>query len=110
MSWHGQLHFVAGAIGFTGLIATCFIFTNRFRSLGQTGWSISSLITGIVFLAGFMGVASGAKGVAIVFFWLAVVLSFAWLSGMFYHFQTTRDSGDGHSISLPSVQLPSARP
>ena len=93
MSWHGQLHFVAGAIGFTGLIASCFIFANRFRSAGERCWSIYSLITGIVFLAGFMGVASGAKGIAIVFFSLAVVLSFTWLSGIFHHFQATRDSG-----------------
>jgi len=93
MSWHGQLHFVAGAIGFTGLIASCFIFANRFRILGQIGWSIYSLFTGIVFLAGFMGVASGAKGFAIVFFSLAVVVSFAWLSGIFYHFRSKGKSG-----------------
>jgi hypothetical membrane protein len=92
MSWHGQMHFVAGGLGFTGLIVSCFIFANRFRKLGRNGWWIYSLITGIVFLAGFMGVASGAKGAAIVFFSLAVVLSFTWLSGVFQHVRSQAEA------------------
>ena len=92
MSWHGQMHFVAGGLGFAGLIASCFIFAIRFRIFGRTGWSTYSLITGIVFLAGFMGVASGAKGVAIILFSLAVVLSFAWLSGVFQHVRSQENS------------------
>ena len=94
MSWHGQMHFVAGAVGFTGLIASCFIFSNRFRALGQTGWSLYSLITGIVFLTAFLGVASGSRGLAILYFSLAVVLSFVWLSGIFRHF-----AGSGSATS-----------
>jgi hypothetical membrane protein len=92
MSWHGQMHFVAGGIGFTGLIASCFICASRYRTFGHTGWSIYSLITGVFFLGGFTGVASGAKGIAIVLFSLAVVESFAWLSSVFQHIRSQGNS------------------
>lgn len=79
ISTHGILHFVFGAIGFAGLIASCLIFARRFNDLGQRGWSMFSLATGLLFLAAFIGIASGAQGLVVPFA-LAVVLSFAWLS------------------------------
>jgi len=93
MSWHGQMHFVAGAVGFTGLIVGSFVLANRFRSLDQMGWSVYSLVTGVIFLSGFLGVASGAKGTAIIFFSLAVAQSFAWLSAVFHHLRSGTNSG-----------------
>lgn len=75
----GILHFVFGAIGFAGLIASCLIFARRFATLGRRDWSMFSLATGVLFLAAFLGIASGAQGMVIPFA-LAVVLSFAWLS------------------------------
>ena len=83
ITWHGGMHFLAGTVGFAGLIATCFIFAGCFRALGQTGWAAYSLITGVFFLAAFMGVASGGAGPTILCFAGAVVLSFVWLSGVF---------------------------
>jgi hypothetical membrane protein len=83
ISWHGEMHFVTGTIGFIGLIASCFIFAARFRILGQSGWAVYSLATGTVFLAAFLAIASGAKGPMTVCFAAAVVLSFVWLSGVF---------------------------
>jgi hypothetical protein len=75
----GILHFVFGAIGFAGLTASCLIFARRFAALGRRDWSMFSLATGVLFLAAFLGIASGAQRMVIPFA-LAVVLSFAWLS------------------------------
>ncbi len=48
MSGHAIVHYVAFAIIFIPLIAACFVFFRRFRALGQHGWSIYSVATGIV--------------------------------------------------------------
>lgn len=81
ISWHGIVHLAAGGVGFLCFIAACFVFTRRFGSLGQRGWAIFSAVTGIVFLAGFAGIASGSAGpVTTLPFVGAVVLSFVWLS------------------------------
>jgi uncharacterized protein DUF998 len=81
ISWHALLHFVTAAIAFIGLIAACFVFARRFASLQQRGWAIYSLLTGILFLGAFIGIASGAKQSALVLaFWGAVIIGWAWLS------------------------------
>ena len=80
ISWHGLLHFVVGTIGFIGFIAACFIFARRFKSLQNLGWAWYTLITGILFLASFVGIASGSQGPFSVFFAIAVVLGFIWIS------------------------------
>ncbi len=82
VSWHGLLHFVVGTIGFIGFIAACFIFARRFRSHQNLGWAWYSLITGILFLASFVGIASGSKGPFSIVFALAVVLGFTWISAL----------------------------
>jgi hypothetical protein len=90
MTWHGKMHFAAGTVGFIGLIASCFIFTYRFLAPRKIGWAFYSLITGVVFLTAFAGVASGSKGPAVIYFSGAVILSFLWLSAIFHHFQSTK--------------------
>jgi hypothetical membrane protein len=80
ISWHGMLHLIAGTIGFSGFIAVCFIFARRFQRLQQPGWAWYSLITGILFLVSFVGIASGSKGPVSAFFAIAVVLGFTWIS------------------------------
>jgi uncharacterized protein DUF998 len=87
ISWHGMLHFIVGAIGFMGFIAACFIFTRRFRFLQQPGWAWYSLITGMLFLVSFIGIASGSKGAVSVFFAMAVMLGFAWISALLSRLQ-----------------------
>ena len=82
ISWHGMLHFIVGTIGFIGFIAACFIFARRFKSLQKPGWAWYSLITGILFLASFVGIASGSKGPFSIVFALAVVLGFTWISAL----------------------------
>jgi hypothetical protein len=80
MSWHGLVHFAAGGIGFACFIAACLVFARRFAGLGQRGLAAFSAITGVVFLAGFVGIASGSAGpVTTLPFVAAVVLSFIWL-------------------------------
>jgi hypothetical protein len=58
-SWHGIGHFVAGGVGLLSLIAGCVVFARRFASQGERGWAAYSLATEVVFLAGFVGIASG---------------------------------------------------
>lgn len=81
VSWHGMAHFAAGGIGFLCFIAACLVFARRFAGLAQRGWAVFSAVTGVVFLAGFVGIASGSAGpVTTLPFVAAVVLSFAWLT------------------------------
>jgi hypothetical membrane protein len=82
ISWHGMLHLIVGTIGFIGFISACFIFARRFRSLQKPGWAWYSLITGILFLVSFVGIASGSKGPVSAFFAIAVVLGFTWISAL----------------------------
>ena len=80
VSWHGLVHFAAGGVGFLCFIAACFVFARRFSGLRERGWSVFSMVTGVVFLAGFVGIASGSAGpVTTLPFVAAVVLSFVWL-------------------------------
>ena len=81
ISWHGLMHFVAGGIGFLGLIAACFVFARRFASLNQRGWAAYSLATGVIFFAAFFGIASGSKGAGVsLAFAGAVVIAWVWIS------------------------------
>jgi Protein of unknown function (DUF998) len=86
ISGHGLMHFATGGTGFLGLIAACFVFARRFAALRQRGWPVFSTVTGVVFLAGFLGIASGSGGGWTLFgFWIAVVLAWAWLSALSLH-------------------------
>jgi hypothetical protein len=86
ISWHGLLHFVCGGIGFLGLIGACLVFSRRFAGLRQPRWAAYSAATGVLFLAAFVGIASGAQqGPATLTFVnlafsVAVVLGWAWIT------------------------------
>jgi hypothetical protein len=88
ISWHGMMHFVVGAIGFAGFIAACFILARRHAALHRRAWSNFSWITGVLFLASFVGIASGSKGPFSLIFALAVVLGFSWLSVVFWQLRS----------------------
>jgi hypothetical protein len=80
VSWHGMMHFVTSGIGFLSFIVACFVFARRFFSLQQRGWAVYSMITGILFLASFVGIASGSgQSWTILGFWVGMVLVWAWL-------------------------------
>ena len=81
VSWHGNLHFISAAIAFLAFIVACFVFARRFSARGQTGWARFSAITGVLFVAAFLGVATGSSSPGIVVsFGLAVVLAFTWIT------------------------------
>lgn len=72
-----------GGIGFLALIAACFVVAGRFFALRQPGWAVYSVITGVIFLLGFFGIASGSgNSLTILGFWIALILAFIWLSIM----------------------------
>ena len=81
VSWHGNLHFLTGAVAFIALIAACVIFSRLFGRSGQPRRAQWSLFTGLAFTAAFVGIATGSSSAAVVIaFEIAVVLSFAWLT------------------------------
>ncbi|TMC25821.1 MAG: DUF998 domain-containing protein [Chloroflexi bacterium] len=81
ISWHAILHFVSGAVGFVGLIAACFVLARRFAARKERGWAAYSLITGVLFLGAFVGIASGSTQAAIVLaFYAAVLIGWTWIS------------------------------
>jgi hypothetical protein len=84
-SWHGMLHFTIGGIGFLCLIAACFILGSRFARTGERGLAWFSRVTGVVFLAGFAGIASGSHGPTTLAFVAAVLTVCAWLTTVSVH-------------------------
>jgi len=83
ISNHGLLHFITGGIGFLALIAACFVFARHFTSLHQRGWAAYSMLTGVIFFASFIGIASGSgNGWTLLGFWIGVVLAWTWISLM----------------------------
>jgi uncharacterized protein DUF998 len=83
VSWHGLMHLVCGGTGFLSLIASCFVFARRFAGQSENGWAVYSAITGVVFLAGFVGIAAGSgRGWAILGLWIGVVAAWAWITAM----------------------------
>jgi Protein of unknown function (DUF998) len=86
ISWHGMLHFVVGGIGFLCLIAACFVLASRFWRDGQRALAWFSRVTGVVFFAGFAGIASGSHGPTTLAFVAAVLIVWAWVTTVCVHF------------------------
>ena len=83
VTWHGMLHFMAGGVGFLGLIAACLVLARRFGRAGRRGWAVYSAATGVVFTAAFVGIASGsASPVLNISFGVAVTLGWTWLTAV----------------------------
>lgn len=81
ISLHGILHIVAAAIGFLGLIAACFVMARRYAAQRRRRLMAFSIVTGIVFLAAFAGVASGSGSAAVVIgFWVGLVIAWMWIA------------------------------
>jgi hypothetical protein len=80
VSWHGLVHFTAGAVGFGCLIAACFVLARRLH--GALAWFSGA--TGAVFAAGFASVATGQSTVAFV---AAVILAWAWFTTVCTYFK-----------------------
>ena len=83
---HGMLHVVCGGIGFLALILATFVLAKRFGREGRRGRAALSVLTGVAFLAGFLGISSGSSTPTVVLaFTAAVVLVWAWLSSNSVH-------------------------
>jgi hypothetical membrane protein len=83
---HGTLHFVSGGVGFLALIIATLVMAKRFRREGRTGRAVGSIVTGVVFLASFVGIASGSASPTITLtFTAAVLLVWVWLSSTSVH-------------------------
>jgi hypothetical protein len=83
ISTRGMGHFVAGSIGFSGLIAACLVMAAHYRSTGRPAFSRYSAATGILFFAAFAGLSAGAGSrPTIVAFDIAVVLAWAWITAV----------------------------
>jgi hypothetical membrane protein len=81
ISWHGFGHVIAGMIGFIGLIVACFVLSRWFGRRGATGWSRFSLVTGIVYLLGLVGLGAGSGTTAVnLGFTVAVILGWTWIT------------------------------
>jgi len=83
VSTRGMGHFVAGSIGFTGLIAACLVVAAHYRSIGRTAFSRYSAATGILFFGAFAGLSAGAGSRAtIIAFDVAVILAWTWIAAL----------------------------
>jgi uncharacterized protein DUF998 len=81
ISWHGLLHFITAGIGFFALIAACMVMARRFASQGLRGWAIYSVVSGILFFAAFVGVATGSgQSWSVIGFWIGVLFIWAWIA------------------------------
>jgi hypothetical protein len=89
VSWHGMLHFAIGGSGFLCLIAACLVLGSRFARDGRDRLAWFSRGTGVAFLAGFAGIASGSHGPTTLAFVAAVVIAWSWLTAVSLHFYRT---------------------
>ena len=80
-SLHGLLHLAFGGLGFIGLVVCCLIRARHFKKDDGGAWSVFSLATGVLFLAAFIGIASGgaSTSVGVLAFTAAVLLAWTWL-------------------------------
>ena len=86
VSWHAAGHVISASIGFIALIAACFVLARYFSSQRRRGLAWYSRGTGLFFLAGFAGVASGSSSGAVVLpFYAAVLAAFAWIAVVAVH-------------------------
>lgn len=87
-SWHGNLHFLVGGIGFLGLIAAALLFSRLFTRRTRPSWASASAATGVIFLAAnvIAGVVSthheAASNLTLT---AGVVLAWAWLAAISIH-------------------------
>jgi hypothetical protein len=84
ISTQGLVHFAIGGVGFLAFIAAALIRARVHFKSQESGRGWFALITGLVFLGAFAGIASGAGSAATVLgFYAAVILSFVWLIATF---------------------------
>ncbi len=83
-SWHGIMHFAVAGVGFSCLVAACFVLGGWFaRTPSEPGWAWFSRFTGLLFAGSFLALSSGSGGTAaILVFTAAVVSAWIWLAAV----------------------------
>jgi hypothetical protein len=93
VSWHGALHLLCATIGFFALIASTFVFSRRFASIGRGAWALYSAASGTIFLIAFLGIIVGrpvalgsgldaAWSASVLGLWAGVIVGWAWISAI----------------------------
>lgn len=83
ISLHGLLHIVFAGLGFLCFVGACVLLAREFGQTGRRRWAVASAMTGVAFLAGFAGVASGSSNQAVVLaFWAVLLLAWGWLTAI----------------------------
>jgi hypothetical membrane protein len=81
VSWHGTAHLASGALGFLGFVGACLVIGRRYARQGRGGRAVWSRVTGVAFLAAFVGIAaSGGQPVLNLAFTAAVLAGWVWLT------------------------------
>lgn len=103
LSWHGTLHLAFGSLGFVGFVVAALASGRLSRRRGERGWHLASLATGVLFLAAFVGIASGGGSRAsIVAFSVAVVGGWAWLTAWCLRTRANPRHEQGRAAADPS--------
>ena len=83
LTTHGLLHIAFAGVGFLCFVGACLLLARYFASEHRRGWAVASAITGIAFLVGFAGVASGSSSQAVVLaFWATLLLAWGYLGAL----------------------------
>jgi hypothetical protein len=111
ISAHGVLHLLSGSLGFACLIAGCFVIARSYHRRADRRRAVACRAVGVVFAAGFAGIATGAASEAIILgFTAAVVISSAWLTTVavdLYRLTRATDAGGdwrAHAQPVPGPQ------
>ncbi|MBA9004134.1 DUF998 domain-containing protein [Thermomonospora cellulosilytica] len=86
VSLPGMLHMMSGAVGFSCIIAACFVVARRFAAEGRSGRARCSRAAGAVFGASFVVMAAGGGASwTILAFVAGVLVIWTWLSALSLH-------------------------
>jgi hypothetical protein len=87
----GALHDLFSSLVFLGLPAACFVFARRFAKWGERGWAITSVLTGIAFIVGFVfssvgfSQTEGFVDFGGLFQRITIIIGWGWLSLLAVH-------------------------
>jgi hypothetical protein len=88
---HGALHDQISLLGFLGLTVACFVFASHFATRGERGWTVYSILTGLLFPTGIiLSSAAFAQTESLVAFGgliqrVTVTLGWTWLTLLALH-------------------------
>jgi hypothetical protein len=89
----GILHLISGAVAFLSLVAACVVFSRRFASLSEAGWSRFSIVAGTILHRGFLLIgAFPGETFSNLFLTAGVVLGWAWLTALLQKYRAAEPS------------------